>query len=134
MKKSIVMFKSILLLVVMMLVGGCASFNMSDPVATGFTYATMQKIDSGSWTSEAVLKEVERIRELAETSVEIDTQDIVNSVLERVGIDDPSERFLAAQFLGGMQSYVLEAEIPEDRFMRLANVLDAVELGARLMQ
>ena len=134
MKKSFVMFKSILLLVVMMLVGGCASFNMSDPVATGFTYATMQKIDSGSWTSDAVLEDVERIRELAQTSVEVDTQEIVNSVLERLDIDDPAEQLLVNRLLGGMQSYVLEAEIPEDRFMRLAKVLDAVELGARLMQ
>lgn len=134
MQKSVLWFRSLILLVVMMLVGGCAGMGMQDPVNTGFTYATMKKIDSGSWTSEAVLEEVARIRELAETSVEIDTQDIVNSVLERVGIDDSAERFLAAQFLGGMQSYVLEAEIPEDRFVRLGKVLDAVELGARLMQ
>lgn len=134
MKKSIVMFRSLILLVVMMLVGGCAGFGINDPVATGFTYATMKKIDNGLWTSDAVLEDIERIREFAQTSVEVDTQEIVNSVLERLDIDDPAERLLVNRLLGGMQSYVLEAEIPEDRFMTLAKVLDAVELGARLMQ
>ena len=134
MKKSFVLFKSILFLVAMMLSAGCANLGLSDPVATGITFGTMEKIDRGSWTSEAVLEEVARIRDLADTSVVIDTQDIVNSVLERIGMDDPAEKYLAAQFLGGMQSYVIEPELPEERFVRLAKVLDAVELGARLMQ
>ena len=134
MKKSIVYFRSLLLLVVMMLAGGCAHMGATDPVASGFTYATMDKIDRGSWTSEGVLERVAELRERAETSVEVDTQDIVNSVLERLNMDDPAEKLLVHQLLGGMQSYVLKAELPQDRFVRLSKVLDAVELGARLMQ
>lgn len=125
--------KKLFLVLTLLVMTGCAGLQtVGSPTLTGFTYATMKQIENGQWTKEAVLKEVEKYRNLAETSVEIDTQDIINSVLERSGVEDSSDRFLLSQFLGGMQSYIIQVEVSEERFVRLQAVLDAVEYGARL--
>lgn len=110
---------------------GCAGLDLPDSAGVAFTYGTIKKIESGSWEKQAVLDEVDKIRNIADTSVVIDTADIVNSVMTRVGIEDESERFLVAQFLASMQDYVIEVEAPEQQRLRLDKVLDAVERGAR---
>ena len=111
----------------------CAGMANRDVASVGFTYGTIKQIESGRWTSEAVIKEVERVRNHADLSIIIDTDDIINEIMERSGIESPADRYLAAQFLGNMQRYVLEIDAG-DRLVRLDRLLDAVETGARMAQ
>lgn len=120
------------LILMMVLLAGCAGFQHINAASASFTYATIKQIESEQWTQQGVLDEVARIRAISESSAQIDINDIVNSVLERSGITDASDRFLAAQFLGGMQSYIVNVQAPEEVKVRLGRVLDAVERGALL--
>lgn len=109
----------------------CAGMGNRDVASIGFTYGTIKQIESGRWTTEGVLREVERIRSHADLDILIDTDDIINEIMERSGIESPADRYLAAQFLGNMQRYVIEVDAG-DRLARLDRLLNAVETGARL--
>lgn len=126
--------KMITILVLALALSGCGSLGNINVADAGFTYGTIKQIENGNWTQAAVLEEVANVRQQlgADLSVEIDTQNIVDSVMARVGLTDPSDRYLLGMFLRDMQSYVLEIDVPTERFQRLNDILDAVERGAML--
>lgn len=126
--------KMLIIGLVSVFLAGCATLDQGGVANAGFTYATIKQIETGRWTSEAVLKEVARIREISNQSAVIDTDDIINSVLANSGIESPADRYLVSQFLGSMQQYVINIEASETQLVRLGRVLDAVETGARLAQ
>lgn len=109
--------------------GACATIPQPNATRVAIQYATMKMIENSSAvTSGGVLEKTSEIRTMLDQSVEVDTQQIANSILSNVS---PADRFLIQSFLVELEFYVLQAGVPADQRVRVNELLNWVDTAAR---
>lgn len=133
------MLKSILLLVAMSFLSGCASlegggFSSKIPVQ----YATLKAIDSSSnITPAGVLEHTQKVREILEININVSIDDLLSDAVERVALDklDPADRLLVNMLFYQIETAAGDIQFEasaDDRVVRILTLLDWIDEAARL--
>lgn len=133
------MFKSILLIVAMSFLAGCASMDLSGTSSKiPVQYATLKAIDSSSnITPAGVLEHTQKVREIIETDINVSIDTLLADAVARVALHklDPADRLLVNMLFYQIETAAgdIQFEISaDDRIVRILTLLDWIDEAARM--